>query len=100
MIEQVTGAAQKSKGVGAHRAIFQYEPIGISPLVEDKDAFNNITLRGHGQSKEVMKGQEFAGVIYLRMTRFYSWSLVLFCICLLLIGLYYVMQAVIKSLFT
>ena len=59
MIEQVAGAAQKSKGVGAHRTVFQYKPIGISPLVEDKDAFNNITLRGHGQAKEVMKGEEY-----------------------------------------
>ena len=59
MIEQLAGAAQKSKGVVAHRTVFQYEPIGISPLVEDEDAFNNITLRGHGQSKEVMKGEEY-----------------------------------------
>jgi len=56
LIEQVAGAAQKSKGVGAHRTVFQYEPIGISPLVENEDAFNNISLRGHGQSKVVMKG--------------------------------------------
>jgi len=32
--------------VGPYSTVFQYQPIGIALLVEDENAFNNITLHG------------------------------------------------------